>query len=75
MLIEKLLQVDEPDEAAESLAILFQKVDTEVATWSNYESKLFELYMYSGLSYRDISHGTDKTPKMIKNPIRYSKVK
>ena len=39
---------------------IFERIQTEVDTWSNYDSKLFELYMYSGLSLRELSKGSKK---------------
>ena len=51
---------EESDKSLEALQILFSRIDEEVQTWKPYERDLFEIYMYSGLSLRDISKGTIK---------------
>ena len=49
------------------------KIQQEVDTWDFYDRVLFETYMYSGLSLRDLAYGTDKKPRMIANT-KYIKV-
>lgn len=46
-----------------AMDILFEKIHQEMETWHDYDKKLFEIYMYSGLSLRDISNGVK--PKKI----------
>jgi len=64
----------EHSQDAEALQELFNRIDEYVSTWNPYERELFKIYMYSGLSFRDISHGTianqgikdePKQPKLI----------
>ena len=47
--------------------LLFKKIHDVMETWHGYDKKLFEMYMFSGLSYRDLSYGTEKTAKLIAN--------
>ena len=54
---------DEADEEYEAMNLLFNKVSDEISKWSPYESQLFTLYMYSGLSLRDIAYGTENVDK------------
>ena len=46
---------------------LYNKIDRIMATWNQYDRVLFECYMYSGLSYRQIAYGTDKSARLISN--------
>ncbi len=46
---------------------LYNKIDKEMSTWNQYDRVLFECYMYSGLSYRQIAYGTDKSARLISN--------
>lgn len=39
---------------------IFERIQEEVDTWSHYDKRLFELYMYSGLSLRELSKGSKK---------------
>jgi DNA-directed RNA polymerase specialized sigma24 family protein len=36
------------------------EIDKEMESWNWYDRTLFEMYMYSGLSMRDIAYGTEK---------------
>ena len=57
-----------PEESIEDyLGILIERVCDESKRWHTYDRNLFEFYMYSGLSYRDISNGTDKKARLISN--------
>jgi len=55
------------DEDKECFDSLFDLVNSEVETWSYYDRTLFEVYMYSGLSFRDMAYGSIKKPKLISN--------
>lgn len=49
------------------------EIDKEIKTWSAYERTLFEIYMWSGLSLRDIAYGTDKkVPRKISRFVELS---
>lgn len=39
---------------------IFERIQDEVDTWPHYDKSLFELYMYSGLSLRELSKGSKK---------------
>ncbi len=56
---------DNEDKQAEQK--LYKKIDKKMNTWSQYDRILFECYMYSGLSYRQIANGTDKGARFISN--------
>lgn len=48
--------------------LLQEKLDLiheEIKKWDFYDRTLFEIYMYSGLSLRDLSNGSDKELRMI----------
>ena len=60
-------QQDEYTPADKALDILILNLHKEIDTWNNYDRHLFELYMYSGLSLRDISSGSDKELRIIGN--------
>jgi RNA polymerase sigma factor (sigma-70 family) len=47
--------------------ILFGKIEKEIENWHWYDRTLFEMYMFSGLSMRDIAYGTIKIPKALSN--------
>ena len=55
------------DESDDVLGELLTKIDEETKGWHSYDRNLLEFYMYSGLSYRDISYGTNKQPRLISN--------
>jgi len=55
------------NEGKECFDNLFDLVNSEVETWSYYDRTLFEVYMYSGLSFRDMAYGSIKKPKLISN--------
>lgn len=59
--------VEEDNEREECFGVLLQKVEQEMESWNYYDKTLFEMYMYSGLSYRDIAYGTTKKPRLISN--------
>jgi RNA polymerase sigma factor (sigma-70 family) len=44
---------------------IVEKIDKEIETWDYFDKNLFEVYMYSGLSYRAMSGGTEKVPRLI----------
>jgi RNA polymerase sigma factor (sigma-70 family) len=44
---------------------ILQDIQKEIETWSYYEKNLFEIYMYSGLSLRDLAYGSSKDAKRI----------
>ena len=44
---------------------ILDDIQREIDTWDYYERTLFEVYLYSGLSLRDIAYGSDKTPRLI----------
>ena len=48
------------DSSEEALQRIFNKIDAYIQTWNAYERDIFEIYMYTGLSLRDISYGTIK---------------
>ena len=48
-----------------SIDVLFDKIDEIIEDWDYFDKSVFETYMYSGLSFRDISNGTTKKPKKI----------
>ena len=54
---------EDKDKSLEALQMLFDRIDEEVQTWGPYESDIFEIYMYSGLSLRDISKIKDTSVK------------
>jgi len=58
------LTAPEPSDENDAMELLFTKVVDIVNTWSPYEQNLFTHYMFSGLSLRDLSHGTDKVDKV-----------
>ena len=39
---------------------IYDKIQDEVNTWPQYDRSLFEIYMYSGLSLRELSNGSKK---------------
>ena len=43
-----------------AMDVLFDKVYKEVDSWNTYDKNLFELYMHTNLSLRDLAGGTDK---------------
>jgi hypothetical protein len=47
-------------EYEEALDKMFNKIYDEVESWENYDKTLFEAYMHTGLSFRDLAHGTKK---------------
>ena len=49
----------------DSIDELFDKIDELIHEWDHFDKSVFETYMYSGLSFRDISSGTKKKPKRI----------
>ena len=55
------------DEGKECFSNLIDLVSNEVETWSYYDRTLFEVYMYSGLSFRDMAYGSNKEAKLISN--------
>jgi len=55
------------DEGKECFSNLIDLVSNEVETWSYYDRTLFEVYMYSGLSFRDMAYGSTKEAKLISN--------
>lgn len=69
------LNFDIPDnsdnEKEEALDRLYAKVGKHSEGFDPYDRILFELYMYSGLSFRSISNGTNKKAKKISNVKEY----
>ena len=61
------IEVEEDEEQKVAFNKLISKVDSIVAQWNYYDRTVFEMYMYSGLSYRDIAYGTKKKAKLISN--------
>jgi len=61
---------DDIDESKECYDKLILKIQEEVNKWDYYDRTLFECYMYSGLSYRDMANGSDKNAKLISNKMR-----
>lgn len=68
------LKKEECEESYNAMDILYMKIHKEMETWHPYDARLFELYLYSGLSYRDLAHGTDKIPKRISKDKTLSKL-
>ena len=62
-----MLSLIPEDSIEDYLGILIERVCEESKRWHTYDRNLFEFYMYSGLSYRDISNGTDKKARLISN--------
>jgi hypothetical protein len=44
---------------------ILDDIQKEVDTWGWYEKTLFEVYMYSGLSLRDLAYGSSKQPRQL----------
>jgi len=61
------LPITERDEQYHTMDQLYKKIENEVKSWHHYDRLLFELYMFSGLSYRDMANGTDKKARAISN--------
>jgi len=63
------IQLEEIDncDKEECFDNLFKLINKEVETWSYYDRTLFEVYMYSGLSFRDMAYGSTKQPRLISN--------
>ena len=53
----------------EALDTLIERLHNEIDTWCYYDKNLFLIYMYSGLSFRDISYGCDKEIRKIAHDI------
>ena len=56
------IEISEHDLAMDKM---FEKVEKEMSNWDNYHRSLFEIYMFTGLSLRDLANGTDKEVKRI----------
>ena len=61
-----------PEETPNEMDSLFIEVHKEMTSWNPYEKKLFELYLYSGLSYRELANGTHKDAKAISKEFKLS---
>jgi len=44
---------------------ILKEIDKEMQSWSWYDRTIFEIYMYTELSLRDLAYGSDKKPRMI----------
>lgn len=66
------LPIEENQESYAAMDILFKKIHDEMQTWHSYDRKLMEMYMFSGLSYRDLAYGTEKTARLIANDKKIS---
>lgn len=55
------------EEYDKSLDILFQRIDDIISDWDYFERRLFEVYMFEGLSYRGIANGESKKLENIKS--------
>ena len=60
------VEYDHPhaDEYIDEYKIL-DDIQKEVDSWDYYDKTLFEVYMYSGLSYRDLAYGSDKDARRL----------
>jgi len=56
---------DEDNDGELAYNRILEKIDKEIETWEYYDKNLFEVYMYSGLSFRKMANGTDKVPRLI----------
>jgi len=52
--------IDESVSEYEAFDRILNKIYDEIATWHNYDQNLFEIYMHTGLSLRDIANGSKK---------------
>ena len=52
--------IDESIEEYNAFEKILSKIYHEMETWHNYDKNLFELYMHTGLSLRDIAGGSTK---------------
>ena len=66
------LPIEDHNESYEAMDILFKKIHNVMKTWHAYDKKLFEMYMFTGLSYRDLAYGTEKTARLIANDKKLS---
>lgn len=66
------LPIEADQENYAAMDLLFKKIHDEMLTWHSYDRKLFEMYMFSGLSYRDLAYGTEKTARLIANDKKLS---
>jgi len=64
------LQNEEVDRGDNCLNILLDNIQDEIDTWGYYDRTLFECYMYSGLSYRDMANGSEKSARLISNTMK-----
>ena len=44
---------------------LLKEIDIEMQNWSWYDRTIFEIYMYTELSMRDLAYGSSKTPRSL----------
>ena len=44
---------------------VLKEIDKEMQNWSWYDRTIFEIYMYTELSLRDLAYGSDKKPRLL----------
>jgi len=66
------IQLEEIDncDKEECFNKLIYKIHEEINKWDYYDRTLFECYMYSGLSYRDMANGSQKDARLISNTMK-----
>ena len=65
--IDYIEELDKEAPPADEHIRVLADIDKEMDTWTWYDRTLFEMYMYSGLSMRDIAYGTEKDPRWLTN--------
>jgi len=63
--VDYIEQLDTDDEVLDEYKYVLADIDNEISKWNWYDRTLFEMYMYSGLSMRDIAYGTNKDPRWL----------
>jgi len=63
--IDYIESFDKEPQESDEYADIINDIDKEMDSWTWYDRTLFEMYMYSGLSMRDIAYGTDKEPRWL----------